>query len=116
MAENKDVSPPAEQPNTAARGLLAKRVPLWSLLVAVLVVSLAGLTFALARDIPDFGNAVPNSERVDVLVRMCNHEVDAHDVNPRRAELDLEQELRSRGAKKASVAVERTDCPTQPGR
>ena len=66
----------------------------------------------MARDVPSFGDAVTNSESVDVVVRMCNRQVDVHDVNPRRAELDLENELRSRGAGKASVTVQRRDCPT----
>ena len=109
-----DTEPP-DGPS-AARRLLTSRVPLWSLVLAIVVVGGAGLAFAVARDIPSFGDAVTNSESVDVVVRMCNRQVDANDVNPRRAELDLEDELRSRGAGKASVTVQRRDCPTPSAR
>jgi hypothetical protein len=91
--------------------IMTKRLPLWTLLAAVLVAAAVGIGAYVARDVPDFGPAVRHSERVEVVVHICNDQVDAQQINPRAAELKLQDELRNRGAADASVTVERRDCP-----
>lgn len=45
---------------------------------------------------------------------LCNAAVDHLEINPRTAELNLEDVLRSQGANRANVVLQREDCPTTP--
>lgn len=95
------------------RALLTRRVPLWALLAAVVVVAavLGAVVVLERRASVDLGPAVGVAERVEVEMTLCNEEVDRLELNPRRAELDLEEVLREEGATAAQVRVERRDCP-----
>lgn len=96
--------------------LLARRIPLWAALAAVAAVAVL-LTSLLAlqlRSSVELGPAVGVAERIEVDMTLCNQEVDRLEINPRRAELDLEDVLREEGAGTADVRVERRDCP-RPG-
>lgn len=93
--------------------LLRRRVPVWLLLAAVAAVA-AALAAALVlerQSSVELGPAVGTAERVVVQMTLCNGDVDRLDLNPRRAELDLEDVLREEGAAAADVRVERRDCP-----
>ena len=97
------------------RRVLSARVPVWVLLVALVVaVILAGLLVVEARSGVHLPPAVGAAQDVDVRMTLCNADVDRLELNPRTAELDLEDVLRSEGARAANVVVEREDCPTTP--
>ena len=110
MIENEQPEAAALKSGSSAPSVLGTRVPLWSLLLVAVVAAVVGIATYVLRDVPDLG-AVGHSERVDMTLHLCNAEVDAHRINPRAAELDLESELRAHGAKAANVRVERRDCP-----
>ena len=97
-------------------GLLARRVPLWAALAAVVVVAAAlGVALAVVKaSSVDLGPAVGTAEQVEVEMTLCNEDVDRLDINPRHAELDLEEVLRAEGAATAQVRVGPRDCP-RPG-
>lgn len=97
----------------AARWLVSTRVPVWTLLLAVVVIGLGLGAVVLQQRMSsvDFGPAVAGAEEVEVRIVMCNAEVDRRGINPRSAELDLEDTLTDEGAEEAEVRVERRDCP-----
>lgn len=92
---------------------LRRRVPVWLVLGAFVVVA-GSLTLALfieRRSSVELGPAVGSAERIEVQMTLCNHDVDRLELNPRRAELDLEDVLRDQGAGEADVKLDRRDCP-----
>ncbi len=108
--------PQARQPGL--RRVLSARVPVWVLMVSLLAVAgtLGALLLVEARSTVDLAPAVGVAQRIDVRMTLCNGDVDRLKLNPRRAELDLEDVLRSEGSRMANVVVQREDClkPRQP--
>lgn len=97
-----------------ARRVLTAAIPVWALLAAVAVVA-AAFSVALivqSRSAVHLGPAVGASQTVDVRLVLCNRDVDRLRLNPRTAELDLEQVMRDQGAQAVDVVLERRDCPT----
>lgn len=92
---------------------LSRRVPVWLVIGAVVVVagSLGLALFIERRSSVELGPAVGSAERIEVQMTLCNRDVDRLDLNPRHAELDLEDVLRQEGARNADVRVDRRDCP-----
>lgn len=101
----------------AASRLLARRIPLWAALgvVAAVAVVLTSLLALQLRSSVELGPAVGVAERIEVDMTLCNQDVDRLEINPRRAELHLEDVLRDQGAGTADVRVERRDCPPPSG-
>ena len=97
----------------STRRLATARVPAWALVVTLVVVA-AGLGVVILQqrmDAVELGPAVAGAEHVEVRLTICNSEVDRRGINPRQAELDLEDVLTDEGAEGARVRVERRDCP-----
>ncbi len=93
---------------------LGRRIPVWAVLAVIVAVTAVFTVVLLVqrRSAVDLGPAVPVAERIEVHMRLCNEDVDRLDLNPRRAELDVEAVLRREGADIADVTVERRDCPS----
>lgn len=94
----------------AARRMLTVRLPLWSVLVMLFVVAGLFLALLLSQDEVDLGPGVDGAVEASVSLTLCNETVDRRGINPRTAELDLQEGLRDAGAKEASVTVNRVDC------
>lgn len=90
--------------------VLGARVPLWLLLAVVAAGGLVFAVSALASDEVELGPAVTRAERVEAEILLCNEVVDAEAMNPRQAELDLQDALRDLGAAEAKARIERRDC------
>jgi hypothetical protein len=116
--------PPTERPDHRAqpepprgpglaRRVLTRAVPLWALLAAVVVVAVAFTVVLAVRAASEvrLGPAVGVAQELDVRLLLCNADVDRVSINPRQAELDLEEVLRDEGAKAVTVRLERRDCP-----
>jgi hypothetical protein len=85
-------------------------VPLWALVLVVVAAAVAVGVVALSGDDVDLGPAARHAERIEVEALLCNEEVDAHGVNPREAELRMQDALVDLGADDAKVVVRRRDC------
>lgn len=96
-------------PSALAR-VLGARVPLWILLAVVAAGGVLVAVLTLTSDEVALGPAVTRAERVEVEILLCNEVVDAEGMNPRQAELDLQDELREIGAGEAKVRIDRRDC------
>lgn len=105
------------QASPSRRRLLSARVPLWTLLFAVAVVVVAlGVVVVMQRlNATSLGPAVAGAQNVEVRLVICNAEVDRREINPRAAELNLQDTLTDHGADRAQVRIERIDCPTPAG-
>ena len=96
-------------PGTARR-MLTHRIPVWSALVLSALIAGSFLVLLLARDPVDLGRAVDDAVEASVSITVCNETVDRRDMNPRTAELDLQEGLEDAGIKQADVTVTRVDC------
>lgn len=106
--------PPAARAGPAGRVLQA-RVPVWALLALLLAVAVAfGALLLQAGSGVELGPAVATARDVEVRITLCNADVDRLEINPRAAELDLEETLVEEGASDADVIVNRLDCPRVP--
>lgn len=107
--------PPKEGPGAFGR-FLALRVPLWALLAVTVAVAaiMAVMMVIQQQSAIDLNPVVGAAEEIDMEVTVCNHEVDRLELNPRAAELDLEDLFTDQGAGAADVRVERRDCPRPP--
>ncbi len=94
----------------AARRVLTLRLPLWSVLVMLLVVTGLFLALLLSQDEVELGEGVDGAVEASVSLTLCNETVDRRGINPRTAELDLQEGLRDAGVQEASVTVNRIDC------
>ncbi len=93
----------------AAR-VLTFRLPLWLVLVALFVVAGLFLLMLLSQDEVDLGPGVDGAVEASVSLTLCNETVDRRGINPRTAELELQEGLEDAGAKQVSVEVNRVDC------
>lgn len=108
---NEQRRPAAER--RGAQRILTTKVPAWVVAAAVLVVAaVLGALIAIERSSSvELGPAIGGAQRVEVRLDICNGEVDRRAINPRQAELDLQETLIDEGAEEARVRVERHDCP-----
>lgn len=97
----------------AARWLASARMPVWmaALALVIVVLGLGAVILQQRMGAVELGPAVGGAERVEVRLVICNAEVDRAQINPRQAELDLQDTFTDEGADEATVRVDRQDCP-----
>lgn len=109
-------SAPPARPGTGEesplRRVLTTKVPLWLLLAAAAAIAMTLSTMLVVQQQTEIelGPAVGAAESVEVRITICNAEIDRLRINPRTAELDLEELLTGEGAAGADVTVDRRDC------
>lgn len=94
----------------AARRVFTFRVPVWLVLVMLFVVTGLFLALLFSQDEVDLGQGVDGAVEASVSLTLCNETVDRRGINPRTAELDMQEGLREAGVKEASVTVTRIEC------
>jgi xanthosine utilization system XapX-like protein len=102
--------PETASPAAVVLRLLALRIPVW---LALAVVGLVGVFVAgllLVRDPVDLGPAVDGATEASISLTVCNETVDRRHINPRTAELDLEEGLEELGVQQAEAMLTRIDC------
>lgn len=109
--DDEDGGPAADGPSPVRRALTAK-VPLWLLLAvaAVVAMTLSILLVVQQQSAIELDPVIGAAEQVDMTILVCNSEIDRLRVNPRAAELDLENLFSEEGSGVVDVVVDRRDC------
>lgn len=93
-----------------ARRLLTLQIPLSYVLLVAALVGAVFVVVLVAREPVDLGRAVDDAVEASVSLSVCNETVDRREINPRTAELDLQEGLEDLGVKQAKVTLTRLDC------
>ncbi len=101
-------------PGGPGRGIAGRvltfRLPLWLVLAMLCAVAAVFLVVLLSQDEVELGPGVDGAVDASVSLTLCNETVDRRGINPRAAELELQEGLQEAGAKQVSVKVNRIDC------
>ena len=90
--------------------VLRQPVPLWLVLVGLAVVGVILLTDVLSKASVDLGPALDGAVDAKLSLTVCNEVVDRRQLNPRTAELAVEEGLRGLGVAVAEASLTRVDC------
>ena len=64
----------------------------------------------LSQEEVELGRGVDGAVDASVSLTICNETVDRRRINPRTAELELQEGLQEAGVRQANVRVTRVDC------
>lgn len=92
--------------------ILKLKVPMW--LIVILIFALGAISLygkITSKEVVNYKPLITNAKEVKLTVTMCNEKVDELNLNPRKEELRLEKELKTREkVEKADVSVLNKDC------
>lgn len=113
MSDDTPTTQPATPPTgpSLAGRIATAPVPLWLVGTIVVVLLGAGAFVYFGQSNVDLGNAVSDARSIGVKLVICNEVVDDRGINPRQAELALQQTFQDDfHVEKATVAIDRIDC------
>ena len=92
--------------------ILKLKVPMWLIVISIFALGAISLYGKItSKEVVNYKPLITNAKEVKLTVTMCNEKVDELNLNPRKEELRLEKELKTREkVEKADVSVLNKDC------